>query len=203
MTEPSSEAVRAVASMYNKPELVDLWDANGQLMSPKSAARKVAQKVVDLERQRWEQEVRERLEAEAKALRDLSDSVMKHDTGKASRLRDEAVALEKALVFLRGEAEPFAEIDADDLDRAREDPNVQGVQAAADKHMATLREEGRIDGEAEPVEGACTRCDDTGWLCAECEKPRSKCTCGLNGASENGCPDCQPDPDAAEGEGRR
>ncbi len=37
---------------------------------------------------------------------------------------------------------------------------------------------------------ACERCDNTGWLCTECKEPRGKCTCGLDGASENGCPDC-------------
>lgn len=41
--------------------------------------------------------------------------------------------------------QPFAEINAKKLARARRDPKVQNVWAAADEHMATLRAEGRID----------------------------------------------------------
>jgi hypothetical protein len=40
---------------------------------------------------------------------------------------------------------PFAEIDAKKFERARHDPKVRAVHAAADKHMETLRAEGRID----------------------------------------------------------
>lgn len=41
--------------------------------------------------------------------------------------------------------QPFAEIDAKKLNRARRDPKIQNVLTAADEHMATLRAEGRID----------------------------------------------------------
>jgi hypothetical protein len=40
---------------------------------------------------------------------------------------------------------PFAEIDAKRFDRARKDPKVQQLHAAADRHMETLRAEGRVD----------------------------------------------------------
>jgi hypothetical protein len=41
--------------------------------------------------------------------------------------------------------QPFAEISAKKFSRARKDPKIQSVLAAADDHMATLRAEGRID----------------------------------------------------------
>jgi len=41
--------------------------------------------------------------------------------------------------------QPFAEIDAKKLSRARKDPKIQNLLTAADDHMATLRAEGRID----------------------------------------------------------
>lgn len=41
--------------------------------------------------------------------------------------------------------QPFAEIDAKQFDRARKDPRVQQLHAAADRHLETLRAEGRID----------------------------------------------------------
>ncbi len=40
---------------------------------------------------------------------------------------------------------PFAEIDAKKFRRARKDPRIQKVLDAADRHMATLEAEGRID----------------------------------------------------------
>lgn len=49
----------------------------------------------------------------------------------------------------------------------------------------------------------CPRCDDTGFLCAECQKPRPRCSCGLDGASEDGCPDCDRAKSGAPGEGKR
>jgi len=39
----------------------------------------------------------------------------------------------------------FAEIDAKQFDRAQRDPKVQRLHAAADRHLETLRAEGRID----------------------------------------------------------
>lgn len=39
----------------------------------------------------------------------------------------------------------FAEIDAKQFDRARKDPKTQHLHAAADRHLETLRAEGRID----------------------------------------------------------
>jgi hypothetical protein len=41
--------------------------------------------------------------------------------------------------------QPFAEIDAKKFERARRDPKVQQIHAAADRHMEILRTEGRID----------------------------------------------------------
>jgi len=40
---------------------------------------------------------------------------------------------------------PFAEIDAAKFKRARRDPKVREIHDAADRHMETLRSEGRID----------------------------------------------------------
>lgn len=39
----------------------------------------------------------------------------------------------------------FAEIDAKQFDRARKDPKLKDLHAAADRHLETLRTEGRID----------------------------------------------------------
>lgn len=41
--------------------------------------------------------------------------------------------------------QPFAEIDAKRFNRARKDPKVQQLHAAADRHMEILRAQGRID----------------------------------------------------------
>lgn len=41
---------------------------------------------------------------------------------------------------------PFAEIDAEELEQARRAPETQALHAAADQHLETLREEGRIEG---------------------------------------------------------
>lgn len=41
--------------------------------------------------------------------------------------------------------EPFAVVDAEDLDEARRDPKVQELQRRADEHLAELEAEGRID----------------------------------------------------------
>jgi hypothetical protein len=39
----------------------------------------------------------------------------------------------------------FAEIDAKEFDRARKDAKLKHLHAAADRHLETLRSEGRID----------------------------------------------------------
>ncbi len=41
--------------------------------------------------------------------------------------------------------QPFAEINAKQLRRAQNDPGVQQLHAAADRHLETLQAEGRID----------------------------------------------------------
>src|SRR5665811_996947 len=54
--------------------------------------------------------------------------------------------------------------------------------------VRTWRDAARAALDQEPPGACCPTCDDTGFVCAECRKPRSRCDCGLDGASENGCP---------------
>lgn len=44
-----------------------------------------------------------------------------------------------------GQERPFAEIDAKQFDRAQNDQGVKDLHIAADRHLETLRAEGRID----------------------------------------------------------
>lgn len=58
---------------------------------------------------------------------------------------------------------------------------------------------GASEGSGAPLQASvndpCPRCDNTHWLCAECKEPRGRCWCGVNGASEDGCPECIDHPD--------
>jgi hypothetical protein len=45
----------------------------------------------------------------------------------------------------RGPEQPFAEIDAKKFERAQSEPGVKDLHASADRHLETLRSEGRID----------------------------------------------------------
>lgn len=39
--------------------------------------------------------------------------------------------------------------------------------------------------------GMCPTCDNTGDICPECKEPwPTRCKCGVNGASLDGCPEC-------------
>lgn len=79
-----------------------------------------------------------------------------------------ARASKEAAQFLRDKAEqvgaePFAEIDADELEAARSDPNALIVVEAADRHLAHLRAEARIDstqpipaGDEEVTDAPCS-----------------------------------------------
>lgn len=60
-------------------------------------------------------------------------------------------------------------------------------RSAAAGHVAGLQEALRVLA-ALREETPCPTCDDTGYVCAECALPRARCSCGLNGASEDGCP---------------
>lgn len=71
--------------------------------------------------------VRERYEAEARAYREGRDLV------------------KAFLSTLIPQGGAFAEIDERELDEARQNPGVQALHGAADAHLETLQNEGRID----------------------------------------------------------
>jgi hypothetical protein len=87
------------------------------------------------------------------------------------------------------EGEVFAEIDAEEFEHARRDPRYQALGRQADKHLAQLRGEGRIDSEAGNAGSgpeASERCGGSGNL-------TTKVPHGENLQPCPGCPDCKPE----------